>query len=119
LETARVRTLALAGLSPPRPRPRPQSFPNATVMNASAVEAAPRDAITLEVSIPLPQGFKLNEETPMPYRVETPDQGGLLVPEAAPEGPRIKPPATQFQVPVRLAKAAAAGDSLDLRLSVL
>jgi thiol-disulfide isomerase/thioredoxin len=119
LQATKVKTLALAGLSPPRPKPRPQSFPNATVMNAPAVEAAPGDAIALEVSIPLPKGFKLNEETPMPYRVETPDRAGLLAPEAATEGPKIKPPATHFPVPVRLAKAAAAGDSLDLRLSVL
>ena len=35
-----------------------------------------------------------------------------------PEGQKIKPPATKFTITVPLAKPAAAGDKLDLRLSL-
>src|SRR5262249_18487066 len=85
----------------------------------SPVEAAPGDSIAIAVSIPLPKGFKLNEETPMPYRVETPGKSGILASEPPPEGQKIKPPSPQFRITVPLAKAAAAGDALILRLSVL
>jgi hypothetical protein len=118
LKTNHVRTLALAGLSPPRRRPRPPSFPNARTINHPAVEAAPGKSIALAVSIPLPKGFKLNEETPMSYLVETPAKSGILAPDLPPEGRKIEPPATEFKITVPLAQTAAAGDALDLRLSL-
>ncbi len=43
-----------AGISAPRPAPRRPSFPNATVVDVPAVEAAPGESVTLEVSLDLP-----------------------------------------------------------------
>src|SRR5207248_3588604 len=114
LKTEKVRTLDLASLSPPRLAARAPSFPNARVIKVPSVEAPAGDSITLEISIPLPKGFKLNEEAPMPYLVETPGQSGILGPDLPPEGGRVKPPATEFPIKVPLAKAAAAGDALEL-----
>ncbi len=119
LKTHAVKTLALAGLAAPRLAARPPSFPNAKTIGVSAVEAAPGNSITLAVSIPLPKGYKLNEESPMTYLVETPEQSGILAPELSPAGEKIKSPKTQFKITVPLAKGAAAGDKIDLRLSLL
>ncbi len=105
-------------LTPPRLSPRPPSFPNKKVIDVPAVEAAPGKSITLDVSIPLAKGFKLNEEVPLTYLVETPEKNGVLGPEVLPEGQKIKPPATKFAITVPLAKPAAAGDKLDLRVSL-
>jgi thiol-disulfide isomerase/thioredoxin len=117
LGTDAVTTLALAGLSPPRAPVRAPRFPNARTINVSAAAVAPGDSIELEVTIPIPKGFKLNAETPMPYLVETPAKSGVLAPAVSPAGGKIKPPASPFTVKVPLAKAAAAGDSIDLRVS--
>jgi thiol-disulfide isomerase/thioredoxin len=117
LNSNSVTTLALAGLEPPRPAPRAPSFPNARILDVPAVRLAPGSSIKLSVSIPLAKGFKLNDEAPMPYLVETPGQTGILKPEFAAESHKIAPPATHFQISVPLARSAAAGDSINLRLS--
>ncbi len=83
-----------------------------------AVEAPAGDSIKIAVSIPLPKGYKFNEETPMDYLVETPDKTGILSPDLPPEGQRIKPQVSHLEIKVPLAKAAAAGDAIDLRLSL-
>jgi hypothetical protein len=87
-------------------------------MDVPAVQAAPGSSLTLAVSIPLPKGYKLNEETPLIYLVETPEKPGTLAPEVSPAGEKIKPPRTEFKITVPLANAAAAGQKLDLRLSL-
>ena len=78
LKTKDVTTLALDGLSPPQLAARPPTFPNATTISVPAVELAPAKSITLAVTVPLPKGFKLNEEAPLAYLVETPDKEGIL-----------------------------------------
>ena len=118
LKTHAVKTLALEGLSPPRLAPRPPSFPEQEGHRRRGREAAPGQSIALDVSIPLAQGLKLNEEVPLTYLVETPEKSGILGPEVLPEGQKIKPPATKFTITVPLAKPAAAGDKLDLRVSL-
>jgi hypothetical protein len=118
LKTDKVKTLELAGLAPPRPTVRAPSFPNARSIAVAPVEAPAGDAISLMVAIPLAEGFKLNEEYPMPYLVETPGKTGILSPELPSEGGRVKPPAREFPIKVSLAKAAVAGDELELRVSV-
>ena len=112
LKTNAVKTLAFDGLSPPRLAPQAPTFPNATVVDVPAVQAAAGKSITLAVTVPLAKGFKLNEEAPLVYLVETPDKTGILAPEVPPEGQRLKPQVPQFNVTVPLAKAAVAGESL-------
>lgn len=118
LKTNTLKTLALAGVSPPRPAHRAPSFARARLISVPAVEAPAGPSIKFAVSIPLPKGEKLNEEVAMSYLVETPGKTGILAPEVPAEGDRIKPPMTEFQITVPLAKPAAAGDSLELRLSL-
>jgi thiol-disulfide isomerase/thioredoxin len=118
LTTNKVKTLPMAGLSPPRQIRRAPSFARAKVMNVPAVEAPAGDSIKIAVSIPLPKGYKFNEETPMDYLVETPEKTGILSADLPAEGQRIKPQVGHFEIKVPLAKAAAAGDTIDLRLSL-
>jgi NHL repeat len=118
LKTNAVKTLALAGLSPPRLVRRAPSFARAKVMEVPAVEASAGDSIKLTVSVPLPKNYKFNEETPMAYLIETPGKTGILSPDLPAEGERIKPQVANLEIKVPLAKAVAAGDTLDLRLSL-
>jgi thiol-disulfide isomerase/thioredoxin len=118
LKTRAVRTLALAGITAPKQAPRPPSFPNATIVDVSSAEAAPGDSVKLEVSLSLARGLKLNEEGSMLYLVEAAGKSGLLSEKVRPDGERIKP-ASSFTIDVPLARAAADGTSIDLRVSVL
>jgi hypothetical protein len=117
LKNGAVKTLKLDGLEPPKPVRHRPVFPNAKTIDLDAVKAAPGKSITLAVSIGLPKGFKLNEEVPLPYLVETPGKTGVLPLELSESGKKIKPPETHFQIDVPLAEPAKAGDSLDLRVS--
>ncbi len=118
LTTNKVKTLAMAGLSPPRPVRHAPSFARAKVMKTPTVEVPAGDLIKVAVTVPLPKGYKFNEETPMDYLVETPEKTGILSADLPPEGQRIKPQVGRFEVKVPLAKPAAAGEKLDLRLSL-
>ena len=118
LKTNAVTTLKFEGLSAPQLAPQAPTFPNATVVNVPPVQAAPEESITLAVTVPLAKGFKLNEEAPLVYLVETPEKTGILGPEVPREGRRLKPQVSQFKVTVPLAKAAVAGDSIALRFSL-
>jgi hypothetical protein len=118
LKTQAVKTLTLEGLTPPHLAPLPPSFPNKRVIDVATAEASPGQSIVLDVVVPLAKGFKLNEEVPLTYLVETPKKTRALGPEVLPEGQKIKPPATKFTITVPLAEPAATGDKLDLRLSL-
>ena len=84
----------------------------------SPVEVAPAKSITLAVSIPLPKGFKFNEETPLAYLVETPEKEGILSPEVLPSGDKVNPPKSEFKITVPLAKTPDPGDKFDLKVSL-
>jgi DNA-binding beta-propeller fold protein YncE len=118
LKNDAVKILTLDGLSPPRAAHRRPSFPNAKTIDVPAVQLAAARTIALAVSIPLPKGFKLNEEVPVPYLVETPGKTGVLSAELPEFGAKINPPATQFKIDVPLAESPQVGRSIDLRLSV-
>jgi hypothetical protein len=66
----------------------------------------------------LPKGFKLNEEAPIPYVIETPDKTGVLSADLPESGARITPPSTHFKIDVPLAASPQVGQSIDLRLSL-
>jgi thiol-disulfide isomerase/thioredoxin len=119
IKSRAVKTLALADLTPPRlPRRRP-SFPGATTLNVPAAQAPPGKSIELAVSLALPRGYKLNEESPMTYLLETPDKEGILSDELSPSGEKVSPPKTEFNIRVPLAKKVEAGEKIDLRVSLL
>src|SRR5262249_44191113 len=111
-------TVELAGLKPPVPAPRAPSFPNALALGAGKATVGPGSTITLDVTLPLEKGVKVNAEAPMPYLVETPGQTRILSENVPLTGGKISPPKQTFSVAVDLAKPPAAGDSFDLKLSL-
>jgi thiol-disulfide isomerase/thioredoxin len=118
LKSHAVKTVELAGISAPRPAPRRPSFPGARVIDAPAAEVAPGDSITLDLSLNLAKGLKLNQEGNMVYLVETPGKTGVLSEKVSPEGTPLKP-VSSFTIQVPLAHPAAEGETIDLRVSVL
>src|SRR5262249_48076343 len=106
------------GIAAPKLAPRAPSFPNATVVDVPTAEAAPSNSVTLDVSLNLSKDLKLNEEGSMVYLVETPGKSGLLSEKVRPEGERIKP-AKSFAIQAELARPAVAGETIELRISVL
>jgi thiol-disulfide isomerase/thioredoxin len=113
-----VTTLELSGLKPPSPPARAPSFPNATVVNVPPVAVAPGASITLDVTVPLPAGYKLNTDVPMPYLVETPEKSGLLAESVSPTGQKLETPSPKFTIKVNLAHPAKPGASIPLKLSL-
>ena len=118
LKTKQVRTLELEGLRPPAPPARKPTFPNAVVTNLPQVRVAPGKTVTLDVALPLPGGFKLNEEASMPYLVEASAPTGALDLADGAVVRKVDPPSKRFSVTVDLNKPATAGDALTLKLSV-
>lgn len=116
LKTSKVRTLKIAGLTPPKPR-TPPKFRDALAIEVPAVKVAPGAEFTLEVSAALPADYKLNNDAATVYLLETPKAAGALSDEASPAGVRVNPPKERFDVRVPLAKPASAGESLDVKLS--
>ncbi len=118
LKTRAVKTLAMTDLTAPRLARRRPSFPGATTIDAPAVTVAPGKALTFAISLALPKGYKLNEEAPIVYLVETPEKEGIVSSELSSGGERISHPKTEFKINVPLAKAAEAGQKLDVKLSL-
>jgi thiol-disulfide isomerase/thioredoxin len=117
-KTKAVRTLKLDGVAAPKPPRRPPTFPNAVALSAPAAKVQPGESFGLDVSLALPEGYKINPDAPMPYLVETPGRTDVLGPGAPPSGGRVGPPATSFRVEVPLAQPAKAGETLEVKLSV-
>ncbi|MBV8074953.1 MAG: hypothetical protein JO284_01045, partial [Planctomycetaceae bacterium] len=118
LKTKQVRTLELEGLQPPAPPARKPTFPNAVVANLPKVRVVPGKTVTLDVALPLPDGFKLNEEASMPYLIEASEPTGALDLANGAVVRKVDPPSKRFSVTVDLNKPATAGDTLTLKLSV-
>ena len=118
LKTRAVKTLAMTDLTAPRLARRRPSFPGATTIDAPAVTVAPGKSLSFAISLALPKGYKLNEEAPIVYLVETPEKEGIVSSELSSGGERINHPKTEFKINVPLAKAAEAGEKLDLKLSL-
>ncbi len=115
LETKNVKTLEIS-IDPPVSKPRKPLFLNVTLQKEQSVLVAPGEGFILDVTVPIPTGFKLNAEGSMPYLVETPGKTGLITfPEA---GMKLEKPEKNIPVRIGLTKLATAGETLDLKLSV-
>ncbi|MFO0958722.1 MAG: thioredoxin-like domain-containing protein [Isosphaeraceae bacterium] len=113
LESGAVGTLAIEGLKAPTPARKGLRFPNAKAVPGDPIRVRPgSDRLRIAVSLAIPEGFKLNEEAPMPYQVE-----GQSVVDSPVVG-KLTPPTSQFVVEVPLSKAVALGDSIDLKISL-
>lgn len=118
LSSRSVETLRLQGVEDPRPPATKPRFPNPIVVEVPPVEVAPGREFKLDVTVALPEGFKVNPDAPMPVLLETPEAPASLGPGVSPTGLRLDPPRDKFEVDVPLARPASAGQSLALRLSV-
>jgi thiol-disulfide isomerase/thioredoxin len=118
LKEKTAHTLELAGLKPPVPAPRAPSFPNALALNAPKATVGPGKTITLDVTLPLEKGVKVNAEAPMPYLIETPGKSGILADTVLPTGGKLEPPSAKFSVSFDLARPPAVGDVFDLKFSL-
>ena len=113
LPTKEVRTLDLSSVKAP-PRPRTPRF-----LNAAQVEVPPQVAkigkeLTLEVTLPLPPGYKLSASAPLIYQVETSPANAINAEPAQ----SIDNPSKTFLVKVPLAKQATSDSKLSVKLSV-
>ena len=117
LASRAVATLALDGVTSPKPPPRKPKFPNPTEIAVPNQNVAPVQEFTLDVTVKFPEGFKVNPDAPMPVLLEAPDAPDLLGPSASPTGSKVNPPSDQFLVPVPLARAPEAGETVKLTLS--
>ena len=107
LEHKTVKTLEIEGLSPPaRPRAVP-TFPNALTIEVAGTRVKPAKEITLDVTLPLPEGVKFNDGEAISYLVEVQGKDSVLGAEAA-EIRHVKPPAAKFAVKI-LEKDAKTG----------
>jgi thiol-disulfide isomerase/thioredoxin/sugar lactone lactonase YvrE len=118
LNALTVTTLYPGGLKPPAHPTRAPSFPNVSVVNVPTVKVAPGKKITLDVTIHLATGFKLNTDAPMPYLVETPEKSGVLADSVSPTGQKLKSPKPKFTIDVPLAEPAKLGQLIPLKLSL-
>ena len=117
LDTKKVRTLNLAGVTAPRIRPIP-TFPGASIVDVERVEIAPGREFTLSITPRLEKGYDLNSQAPMTFLVETPGKPGSLSSESPAQGGRIDPPSIPFTVKVPLAKDAQPGETLNVKVSL-
>ena len=115
LETKSVKTLEVA-IDPPAVKLRRPLFLNLAVQPEQQVEVSPGEGFTLDLTVPVPPGFKLNAEGSMPYLVETPGKTGLI--KFREDGEKLEKPVKKIPVKVELTKAAVAGETLDLKLSI-
>ena len=93
LRTDAVKTLDTRGLVAPQAGRSKTGLSRTPRLRRLARSCAGRpDRSPSAVSVSLPEGFKLNEETPLTWLVEVPGKSEILGPELRPEGQHIKPP---------------------------
>ena len=104
----RVSTLAIEGLAPPTPpAPREASPPK----DAKRIELTSREvqavdgSIKLAVKLTLPEGYKINPQAPMSYRLTAPVEPGLIDKGAITKPAKVQPPTAEFEIPLPLTAA--------------
>ncbi len=79
LNTGRVSTLEIPGLTPPNPpKAAPKQRPLKDVVQLPAIKIAPGEALPFEVQLDLPEGFKLNKLAPVTYRITAAAEQSLV-----------------------------------------
>ncbi len=111
-----VTTLNLNGLSAPAAKLRKPVFRNVARQEPVSAEVKPGESLAFDVTLPISDDFKLNEESAMPFLVEAPDASDLVATPVEPSKP--EPPTRHFTRTVTLSKPLKAGESLKLKFSV-
>jgi thiol-disulfide isomerase/thioredoxin len=115
-----VSTLPIDGLTSPAAPARRPAFPNAVAETLKPSKVAPGAKVALDVTLPIPAGYKLNTDSPMPFVVESNQDKLIAYSKDFPEtGKRLDTPAKHFTIEVPLSSEAKAGAEAQLKLSVL
>ncbi len=116
LATKAVKTLDIKGLKAPRIK-KPPTFANAKSIEIPTVNAAPGSELSLNVTLSVPEGYKLSQEGSLIYLLQADGPPNPLSTEVSPMGETIEPK-KQFTVKVPFAQPMADGKTVNLKLSL-
>jgi DNA-binding beta-propeller fold protein YncE len=115
----RVTTLSIEGLNPPEPAEEVAADnPSAdeTIEVPAAVLKPDKGQVHLAVSLDLPEGYKINAEAPMAYRLDAPGKEGVVDRKGFKKLVKLDKPAAEFKIDLPLT-ADAGTDQLNLSLT--
>ncbi len=118
VKTGKCRTIKLTGVSAPVEPKSPPKFSRATAIAVPETKLAATEEVAVNVTLTVPAGYKLNLEAPLVYLVEAPDKPAVLGEANSPTGAKIDPPTETFTIKIPLAKAAAIGEAMTLKVSL-
>ena len=118
LETKAVHTLKLGKLTAPTKLVRIPTFRNATVVDLPAAVLAPGKTLGFDISLNVPEGFKISPDFPIRYLVTTPDKEGILSSELSPSGEEIPKATDRLAISVPLAKPVADKDAFAVTIGI-
>ena len=113
LKSKEVKTLQIAGLTPPSSttplaEEEELSAKREFRLRSQIVRSGAAGSLMLRVLVPIPRGWKLNPLAPMSYRIEELDEKegatGLLDPEGVGKEILVQPPQAELEIPLRLTK---------------
>ncbi len=115
----RVATLHFEGLQPPTP-PKVDSkpsFPGAAEVDVASASVKPLDGkIRLQVTLALPQGYKINPQAPLRYLVEPSAPDGPIARDALGKLATVEVPAATFDIDLPVT-GGAGNDTLKVSLA--
>ncbi len=120
LSNNKVATLTIAGLTPPKVEAAEPPNATAPAGDEIAIDAPPvkrtDEAVTIDVQLQLPSGWKINALAPMRYKVEPIADAGPIRRSTLGKAVKVEPPAASFKVSLP-ADAAEGTDRLRLSLN--
>lgn len=114
-----VSTLSLPGLEPPAPPQETEPVkdePGTRVAVSPPSVKAVDNKLTLAVSLQLPEGYKVNPQAPLSYRVKSTTAQGPVDRTAIGKTTKVSPPSADFEIALPVATAEGA-DSLDVTVT--
>lgn len=115
----RVSTLEIKGLSPPKLPDRAESTEpsGGKKIEVAPVTLKPTDGLAwLAVKLELPEGWKINVQAPMRYKVKLADETGPIDRDQLEQSAKVDPPMKEFQVELPV-KGAAGKETVDVSLA--
>jgi DNA-binding beta-propeller fold protein YncE len=118
IKTGKVETLDIKGLQPPKPPvvEKKPTFPGATQLSVAKATIKPvNDRVTLNASLKLPDGWKINKLAPMSYLLEvTGDSKVIDRTQLATSLTKVEPPSAKFKVSIPVSGDGTATVKLSL-----
>ena len=118
VNTGKTRTLTLKDVAAPAEEKLPPKFPRATAIQLPPVKLAPGAEVPIDVTLTVPNGYKLNADSPIVYLVEAPGAALLLGEAVSRSGSKIDPPAESFSIKVPLTRPLADKEELAIKVSM-